>query len=595
MIIVTPKDQRFQISEPGHFPMVIRQIGRATVPGSLSKASEYLRLFQEVTRMITSALEVEKVLERVARKVPEVLGVDAATIRLLDPSGDKLLLVAAHGLSGEYLGRGPVDRESSVKMALTGTPVAVYDATADDRIDYPEQARKEGIKSILVAPIRTRGEIKGILRLLTRTHRRFDEQEIEFVTGLAEQCGLSLENARAYEGQARQVAYFKTLHAIGKALNGTLQLGEVLDLIVDRLPAVMGVKGCTLRLVGPGKGRLELMAASGLSRKYLERGSIDDELSTHDALKGKPVFIRDATTDPRNAYRREAREEGVASILAVPVIVKNRIIGVLRLLTAEPRHFTDTEINFATAVAEQGGIAIQNAINYDKISKLVSELEQHEDFLQTIIDSLDADLFVLDENFRIIMANRVFLEHHHMPASDIIGQPYHRILRTCDLSKRPFERARLEKKSITIATHMARENKDIYIEVTATPVFSSTEDRKAELIIGALRDITSHVRLQEESLARERLQGVIEMAGAAAHELNNPLSAALGIARLLMRDIEAPASQIDDLKTVIGNLERVSEITRKMTRITRYRSKPYVGDIQIIDIDKASVDASHDG
>ena len=75
------------------------------------KTIDFFRLFQKVTRMITSTLDVEQVLDVIVQKVPEVIGVDAATIRLLDPAGEKLLLVASCGLSQEYLNRGPIDAE----------------------------------------------------------------------------------------------------------------------------------------------------------------------------------------------------------------------------------------------------------------------------------------------------------------------------------------------------------------------------------------------------------------------------------------------------------------------------------------------------
>jgi len=167
--------------------------------------SRYLSLFQEVTRLITSTLNVAKVLETIAAKIPEVIAVDAATIRLLDPTGDKLLLLAAHGLSQEYLGREPIDTEKSVMAALAGSPVSIYDAASVPRTNYSTAARKEGVKSILVAPIPIRGNIGGVLRLITREHRHFDEKEIDFVTALAEQCGIAIENARIYEDQQRQL------------------------------------------------------------------------------------------------------------------------------------------------------------------------------------------------------------------------------------------------------------------------------------------------------------------------------------------------------------------------------------------------------
>jgi two-component system NtrC family sensor kinase len=88
-----------------------------------------------------------------------------------------------------------------------------------------------------------------------------------------------------------------------------------------------------------------------------------------------------------------------------------------------------------------------------------------------------------------------------------------------------------------------------------------------------IRHFTVHVLLQEEQRARERLQGVLEMAGAAVNELNTPVFAALGTAQLVMADLDKTDARYDDLQTITRNLKLVSEQTRKMTRITRYEAK----------------------
>ena len=153
------------------------------------KTIEFLHLFQKVTRMITSTLNVEKVLDLIVQKVPEIIDVDAATIRLLDPAGEKLLLVASCGLSQEYLNRGPIDAEQSVSKALRGTPVAIYDALSYPHIQYPEAIQKEGIKSLLIAPVIMQNKVAGVLRLLIKKPRQFKNSEIEFIAALAECAG----------------------------------------------------------------------------------------------------------------------------------------------------------------------------------------------------------------------------------------------------------------------------------------------------------------------------------------------------------------------------------------------------------------------
>jgi GAF domain-containing protein len=135
----------------------------------------------------------------------------------------------------------------------------------------------------------------------------------------------------------------------------------------------MNLKACTIRLIESTKGHMELKAAYGLSRHYLERGPLDDELATYFILKGEPVVIPDATTDVHTLYHKEAANEGVGSILAVPISVHGEIIGMLRLLAADARFFSSADINFAMTVAEQDGVAIQNAMDYQKMRDLLDE------------------------------------------------------------------------------------------------------------------------------------------------------------------------------------------------------------------------------
>jgi GAF domain-containing protein len=95
-------------------------------------------------------------------------------------------------------------------------------------------------------------------------------------------------------------------------------------------------------------------------------------MATYFILKGEPVVIPDATSDIHTLYHQEAATEGVGSILAVPISIQDETIGMLRLLTAEQRFFSDHDINFAMAVAEQSGVAIQNAIEYQQLQGLLN-------------------------------------------------------------------------------------------------------------------------------------------------------------------------------------------------------------------------------
>jgi signal transduction protein with GAF and PtsI domain len=329
---------------------------------TVSKEKEYLRVFQKVTKAVSSSLQFNEVLTMIVRTLPEVMGLKAATIRLLDDSGKTLELVASHGLSEKYLSRGPVDREENIRGALQEKPIAILDVSSDPRVYYRKEAEEEGIKSMLTLPVIARGKVIGILRLLTAQMRDFSQQDIDFAAALAEQCGTAIENARMYERQYKEAAYLHALQDIAKAMSSNLQVREVTDLVVRKIAGAMHTEAATIRLLDSSRKNLELVAAYGLSEKYLSRGPVDAEHTIADALKGTAVAVYDVSSDPRIVYKREAEDEGILSMLVIPMVFRGRVIGVLRALTKKDhRVFGEDEIAFATALAEQAAMVIEYA------------------------------------------------------------------------------------------------------------------------------------------------------------------------------------------------------------------------------------------
>jgi len=159
-----------------------------------------------------------------------------------------------------------------------------------------------------------------------------------------------------------------TFTEIRKAISSTLNLKEVLDLIVQGVVKVMKVKGSTLSLLDKNREKLRVFAYHGLSRDYVDKGPMEASRSLSETnLSGKHVWIEDAATDPRVQYPTEAMREGVASILSVPLLVRNKVIGALRVYTSERRSFSDEEVRFLYGFAEQVAYAIENARSYEDV------------------------------------------------------------------------------------------------------------------------------------------------------------------------------------------------------------------------------------
>jgi PAS domain S-box-containing protein len=327
------------------------------------------------------------------------------------------------------------------------------------------------------------------------------------------------------------------------------------------------------------------MAASGLSQEYLGRGSISREDSIFKVLKGEPVLIYDAETDPRVEYHEAIRREGIKSILAVPIKKDEEVIGVLRLLASQAHFFTASETTFALAVAEEGGNAIQKARTYRQIILLFKQIEEQERFLQTLLDSLWMQLLVVDPDKRVIMVNKRFLQAHHATEREILGRYYHDVIPwDCrGPSSCPINDVLESQKPTTVFDRLERDNGIRWFEHHLSPLVD--EKGKVCFIIEAVRDITDQKLLEQEKMARMKLEGVIEMAGTAAHELNSPLFAALGTAQLLKDDLEKPAMK-EEMETIIRNMKTMGDLIREMTAVTGFETRKYVGETRIVTLKK---------
>ena len=153
---------------------------------------------------------------------------------------------------------------------------------------------------------------------------------------------------------------YETLIRITKAISMIRDPEEITLITVEGVTHALNVKGCTLFLFSPKSKELKLAGSYGLSNDYLNKGPISALQSISSSLQdAQPVAIYDVTDDPRLQYPKAAKKEGIASILAVPIVIGDRLIGSLRVYTAAPWEFTLNDVNFVQAVAQVVGMAIE--------------------------------------------------------------------------------------------------------------------------------------------------------------------------------------------------------------------------------------------
>ena len=134
----------------------------------MDRIEHYYHGLYQLAAAVNSARTPDAVLRSICENVAKAIGAKGCSLMLLTPDRKLLLHTAAYGLSDWYVRKGPVSANRSISEALHGEPVAVLDATEDERVQYREQAKREGIASILSVPMMLREEIIGVMRTTTR-------------------------------------------------------------------------------------------------------------------------------------------------------------------------------------------------------------------------------------------------------------------------------------------------------------------------------------------------------------------------------------------------------------------------------------------
>ena len=327
------------------------------------ECKECVRIFTAIGEAFNSTLSTSDLLDLTAKAITENLGLKGCHFRILSRDQKILEHVAAHGLSSRFLDKGPVDAERSVAEALGGSIVSILDCTDDPRIQYPEAHAAEGIASCLTVPLATRGQAIGIMRLYKAERGDFDETETQIAEAVASFATRAMTHSM----------FHAILDNVTDSIRGSLDLGKVLDRIVDRIGEDLRAKGATVHLFD-NQGVLERKARSGLAESYLDAtGDLvvekvalrmdRDCLQIHESAESEMIV------DPEAVGR-----EGISSQLFVPLMVRDRFLGVLGLYTHHPYLFSGDEQYFMKSIGYQCALAIQNARMYEALENQYATL-----------------------------------------------------------------------------------------------------------------------------------------------------------------------------------------------------------------------------
>jgi GAF domain-containing protein len=333
---------------------------------------DYFNTFIKVSKAFGTARDKEEILNLIVQSVVDALDGKAACLFLTDRQKDLFVPMAQKGLSDRYFHASPIQAKKLVNAILKGGYLAFEDATTDPRLEHHDAKKAEGIASILTVPVMVNNKAIGILSLYTSKKRIFNDDEIKFLSALAEHGGMAVERARLMDRIYKNSMIFLDL---AKNINSSLDIKKILHILTADISEALGMKGVTIRLHNIEKGTLDLVASYGLSQEFLEKGFLDAREGLKYIEKGETVVIENVSTDTRVQYKEEALKEGISCMLWVPIFLGKEAIGIMKLYSGIQRDFPEDLLIMANALAQQGGLAIQNASMYTALQNDKKDLE----------------------------------------------------------------------------------------------------------------------------------------------------------------------------------------------------------------------------
>jgi len=351
------------------------QIGSGPASG-LSEREILLTLF-DLGRQVASVIELDELLQQIPDLIGRLIQFDAFAVYLLDERRGDLSIGYAVGYPDRAGFRlqpteGVVGRVVSTQQALV-----LGDVSMDPH--YIEVV--PGMASTIAVPLVYQAKPIGALNVLSRERDRYTERDVAILRQFAAQVATALVNARLFKQQRLDAEAFELLAEIGREVASVLDLPELLTRIGQLARRVIDYRTFGILLVNEETKELEMKVAVQYGEQVtVPTVPLGEGLVGYAALHREPVLVPDVSKDPR--YIKIV--DDVRSELAIPMLLKDRCIGVFDLESPELDRFTKRDVEILTLLASQAAVAIENARLYEEVSANEHRLERELQFAKRV-------------------------------------------------------------------------------------------------------------------------------------------------------------------------------------------------------------------
>jgi signal transduction histidine kinase len=332
--------------------------------------AERLRRLQLVTDAALAHLDLEELLAELLTRIRDALETDTAAIFLLDTARGELVARSAVGLE-DVVERGlrtALGEGFAGRVAAERRPIVLDDVDLAD--DVSPILREKGVKSLLGVPLVFANEVLGVLHVGTLARRDFTSEYVELLEVVANTASIAIEHARLFTAEREARMRLERLESVTDAALGYLELDELLAKLLTRTRDLLNTDTAAVLLLDEQENELVARAAVGLEEE-VEQGiriPVGAGFAGRIAAERHPIVLDDV--DHADVLNPILREKGVKSLLGVPLIAADAVLGVIHVGTLEPRLFTLDDRVLLELVASRAALAIEKARIHEETVRL---------------------------------------------------------------------------------------------------------------------------------------------------------------------------------------------------------------------------------
>lgn len=544
----------------------------ASASASVARREGDLASLMDLTRSLASSEDIFEILFSVVSRLADLLGVDRGSIVLrsehseYESSDDNAVVVASSDDATLRNHHFSLNKYPEIRQVLeSAEPLVIRDVK--ESAVLTEVLRAEGslaFSSMALIPIIGQEGPIAVLCLKSGARADFSNYDIMHAQAVANATAIALNNARILKALRDETRALSSAHSEDE--KRLKELSRYLDIFESSRDAmlVMDRAGRVL-FANPTAAQLTHRDAPGLVGVSLE-----DLLEPED---------RAVALDLIQGFQRRSYPSGIDFSLATA------------------RRKTIACVNFSEVLGE-GNAVLATMRDVTAERAMAHELSQTKEFLERVIESSVDGIISADLRGNVVIYNRAAARLFGYAKEEVLGKVRVDQLYPDGVAKEIMRRirgiegggsGRLEEHRVEMLT---KSGEQVPVNLSASLVL---DGRRPVGTVGIFTDIrerlameTSLAQAQRQLQDRQRQDAIAEVAGAAAHELNQPLTSVMGYAEYLKRAVKDDPTLAHAVDVILGETQRMADIVRKVGRITRYETKPYVGGAKIVDIDRSS-------